>query len=245
MKLLIATPLKAGMSGKFLNGLVPLLRTTPHDFITVEGPCVNFARNDAAQIAVDQGYDGLLQIDEDIRWTIDHVTRILSHSVDIVAGCYRARGGGDWLHRVAPEVDLQLTTSDLVPCIRVPTGFLYTSVKALRVIWDANPDRWYRIRENSDLALSSTHMEWFPMGVIGDCSATAKLDRIRGILSLIPRMENKGYIPSTALEKIREVVEAKGEPGRLIGEDYYFCDLALRAGFTVYADTKLQLEHAT
>ena len=244
MKLLIATPLKAGMSGKFLNGLVPTLRQTPHDFITVEGPCVNFARNDAAQMAVNGGYDALLQIDEDIRWNAGHVVRILSHGVDIVAGCYKVRGGDAWLHYESPEATLHLSTSGLQPCIRVPAGFLYTTTKALRAIRDANPDRWYDQREGSD-ERTPVHMEWFPMGVVGEATASGKLDRIKGILALIPRMETKGYIPSTALEKIREVVEKPGEPGRLLGEDYYFCELATRAGFTVYTDTKLQLEHAT
>lgn len=245
-RILVGTPLKNGMSGHFLNGLVPMLESDfpgiDLKFVTVGGPSVNFARNELAYIAVKEKYDGLVQIDEDLQWSLPDLFRILTRAQDIVAGvyCVKIPGPTTWLYK--PKPGAVVRPDGLLDCDEVAAGFLYTSTSALVRIQSANPEREFIHRERSAEVLD-THMEWFPMGVVGPRSAEERLAAVLKVLSGIPVAQVKGFLPSMAFEAVRNAAISPQPAGSLLGEDYYFCRLAAKAGIPVYADLGCVIPH--
>lgn len=168
MHLLIGTPLRLGCAAEYLNGLLPVIRGALPDheieFCALGGPQLPLIRNEFAYKAVSENFDGLLQIDDDLQWQPKHVARILGHGLDVVSGlyCKRKPGVPEWLFRPKTGASVK---DGVIECSVVPTGFLFASTKALKKIFDDNPQLHYEYKEDSSEKMA-TRCEWFPMGVI-------------------------------------------------------------------------------
>lgn len=227
-RLLIATPLREGASSNYVKELVPLIKAgiPGYDIHTmfIHGPSVNFARNEIAFHAVNEGFDELVQVDEDLVHWSRYLPRLMSHDVDIVAGvyCKKKIGKPTWLFTPKPGATVQ--PDGLIEVNGVATGFLRTKVHVLREMTVYNPDNQFAAKAHEGDP-TTIRYDWFPMGVVGSGTAAGRLDDIRLALK-----------NNLSMEDIRRIATEPRAPGRLLGEDYYFCREARRAGFRIFVD---------
>jgi len=228
-RLLIATPLREGASSNYVKELVPMIRkgVPGYDVHTlfISGPSVNFARNEIAFHAFSEGFDELVQVDEDLMHWGRYLPRLMSHDVDIVAGvyCKKKTGKPFWLFTPRPGATVQ--PDGLLEVSGVATGFLRTKVQVLREMFEKHPDNRF-VAKATESSPSTVRYDWFPMGVVGAGAAEGRLAEIRMALAE----------KDVSVEKLRQIATEPREPGRLIGEDYYFCRDARRAGFRIFVD---------
>lgn len=228
-RLLIATPLREGAGSNYVRELVPLIKAGVPGYdvhtLFIAGPSVNFARNEIAFHAVAEGFDELVQIDEDLMHWGRYLPRLMSHDVDIVGGvyCKKKVGAPFWLFTPKPDATVQ--PDGLLEVTGVATGFLRTKVHVLREMMEHNPDNKFAAKSHEGDP-STIRFDWFPMGVVGTGTAEGRLDEIRAAVQ-----DN-----STTMVDIRRIATEPREPGRLLGEDYYFCREARRAGFRIFVD---------
>lgn len=228
-RLLIATPLRDGASSNYVKELVPLIKNgiKGYDIHTlfIAGPSVNFARNEIAFYAMNEGFDELVQIDEDLMHWERYLPRLMSHDVDIVAGvyCKKKTGKPFWLFTPKPGASAQ--PDGLLEVNGVATGFLRTKVHVLREMFDRFPDNKFTAKAHEGDP-TTIRYDWFQMGVIGKGTPAGRLEEIRTALGDL----------NTTVEDIRRIATEPREPGRLLGEDYYFCRNARAAGFRIFVD---------
>ena len=88
-RLLIATPLREGASSNYVQQLIPLIKNGVRGYdihtLFIAGPSVNFARNEIAFYAMNEGFDELVQIDEDLMHWERYLPRLMSHDVAILS----------------------------------------------------------------------------------------------------------------------------------------------------------------
>ena len=234
-KVLIATPIKLGLTGTYMTGLIPTLLSKFPDVevehCILEGPSVNFARNECAHYAMKIGARELLFIDDDMGWTLDHFTRIISHAdLDIVAGVYCKRRPGKpfWLMNTIPGKEIDPATG-LLEVSEIATGFMKIRVDTvLEKMKQEYPDREYFDKPEEGKPV--TAWEFFPMGVRGGRSADARLKRVKQALARVDFHEGEFR------EAVWKACYDEQGTGTLFGEDYYFCQLARECGFRIYAD---------
>jgi hypothetical protein len=230
-KLLLATPLREGASSNYIQELMDIANRGVPGYevqtIFIAGPSVNFARNEIAYYAVEHGFDELVQVDEDLMHWGRNLPRLMSHDVDVVGGvyCKKRPGKPTWLFTPMPKVGgVQVSDNGLIECSGIATGFLRCRVEVLNKIMRDNPERQFYAKATEQDPVS-TRCDWFPMGVVGEGSHESRLRKIRELLEA-----------GADVNQIKQVAFDYAPPGRLLGEDYYFCALARRSGFKVYAD---------
>lgn len=238
-RILIGSPCKNGFSVEYMESMMQF-RGLPSlgyevEFVGAAGGSVNMARNKLANQAIAGNFDELLQLDSDIRWTNDHIIRLLSHDVDVVAGVYPKRQGGQPVYLFAPKPGAEKQPNGLMECAGVATGFLRTKVSVLRKICADNPHLEHRVSDKH--GNPKNYFELFPMGVVGPRTPEARLEEVKAILAKMPPFENpKAFIPAKSITEIREAIFGERDVGCFLGEDYYFSRLCRRSGFTVWAD---------
>lgn len=95
MRVLIAVPTFENITPDTYKALWDMCKPCECDFEFVRGYDCATARNKIAQKAVDGGYDRVLMVDNDVTPPKDALTNLLSHDVEIVAGFYQHRTGGN------------------------------------------------------------------------------------------------------------------------------------------------------
>lgn len=249
-KILIATPLKGGLTSCYLQGFVNTMRTrfegVTLEFSVLEGPAVNLARNELAHYAKAIGARELVFIDADLKWTVEHFTRLISHAdLDIVGGiyCKKVPGNPHWLMN-APEGGLD-PDADLCEVDDLATGFMKircdTVFPAIDKAYPELAFHCYPEFQNTGNGMKAgIAMEYFPMGVTGPRSARTRLDRVKKALEKLqaPGMTEleRAVVGERVLVEIDQACHDEQPPGMLRGEDYYFCHLARSVGIKVYAD---------
>lgn len=239
-KVLLATPIRLGLSSHYMAGLIPTIQKkipgVQLEHVVLEGPSVNFARNEIAHYALKIGAREIIFIDDDMDWRWPHIERILSHvDLDVVANiyCKRQPGMPFWLLNEKPGSEIDPVTN-LCEVNSIATGFMKIRVDTvLKTITEKFPELEYYNKPESGKPV--TAWEFFPMGVVGPRSAVTRMKRIKAILAA----RHEGDSPSTDRERllsIDEAISSEEEPGTLYGEDYYFCELARQCGFKIYAD---------
>lgn len=252
-KILIGTPIKAGVSAKFLSGFIEILRHS-HPELDLDhcfhsGTAVNFARNEICHYARKIKARELVFIDEDMDFQLGHWTRLLSHTeVDIVAGLYPKKlpGRPFWLTNLQEGKEIDPVTG-LCEVEEIATGFMKIRVDTvLERMAEEYPENEYYVRTHTaglpPEGERATSHEFFPMGVMGPRSAGARLERVKLALEKSPF--DQGEINSDMdrddwiwlVEKIWLACYDEQLPGNLFGEDYSFCRRARAIGFKVHAD---------
>lgn len=232
-RVLIASPFKLGARASYIGTILDVMTEGIPDcnvaYVAMEGPAVNFQRNELAYYAVSQNYDRLVMVDEDMKLTRGDFVRLLSHDVPVVAGpyCVKRDGPPKWLYRTTEGAEQR--PDGLVACDYVATGFISISTACLRAIADKSPERYFNRQEDADEAIAP-RFDWFPMEVVGEGSFESRMRKVEAILTWAGKDEK------SALRAIRETVESPQEMGRMLGEDYGFCRLARGAGQTLYVD---------
>jgi hypothetical protein len=233
-RLLIATPVRSGFSVNYWMSSRSILDAIPPseikiDWLPVAGAPVNFARNEIAYEAIQGDYDDLLQIDDDMAPTPEHVRRILSHDVDVVGGCYCAKkfGKPKWLF--VPQPGAVMRQDGLLECAGVATGFERTKVSALRKLYAHYHDRRF-LTPPDEKGYQKEMCELFPMGLIGEGTPEGRLERIKAVLA------RQADDPQECVRQVKEIATSRAGPGRLLGEDYFFTRLCRKAGVISYVD---------
>lgn len=237
-RVLVATPVKGGIPPFYLNGLVGMLKNlTDADYVPAVAfaTYVNVGRNDLVEQAKAEKCDEILFIDSDVEWTAEHVRRIRSHDVDIVAGVYtkRKEGEPEWTFHHKPGA--MFNAQSLVECNDVAAGFLRVKMHVFDAIKAKNPRRLYQHKGQTE-----PRCEYFPIGLVGPGTAEGRLQAIESVLSDFP-----GILSTEQMtERIVAILAANTlPPAEMLGEDFQFCRLAREAGFTVWADLGCRLRH--
>ena len=97
---------------------------------------VQRARNDIAQLALDQGVDDLVFIDCDVDWTPEDFFKLLEHDADVVGGIYPKKGDKEDYPVKVLDGNIKFEENGLVEVEGIATGFLRLTKKALQTVSD-------------------------------------------------------------------------------------------------------------
>lgn len=237
-KIVIATPIKLGLTSSYMAGFVPTIQTKfpgiELEHCILEGPAINFARNECAHYAQKIGAREIVFIDDDMGWNPQQFARLISHvDLDIVGllYCKRRPGLPQYLVNLKEGCDPDPVTG-LCEVNDMPTGFLKIRVDTvLPAIEKKYPEKEFYNKPDEGKPVTS--FEYFPMGIFGPRTAESRLAEID---SFLKNRHTYAGDDHEHLRCIENLIAAKHEPGTLRGEDYGFCELARTCGFKIYAD---------
>ena len=245
-RILIATPLKGDLpSAYFKTSLQLATAAIPDvklDWVLLEGPAVQMARNEIVGYARQHKFDELVFWDKDVlaeehgeNMTAGAMMRLLGHTSDIVCCPYSARHlDTHWhIHTIDGEAP---SPEGLQKVSKACIGFSKIKMSVFDKIEADNPDLKAVLIDPNHAPKACT--EFFPMGVQGKNTPAYRIQQIRSIFA------DDKLSASARLQRIeRELNMRYDEPNTFIGEDYAFCDLAVKSGFTIYLDTMLVMGH--
>jgi hypothetical protein len=248
-RVLIATPLKGDIPKAYFQTSLQLVSSKLEgiklDFLMLDGPAVQMARNEIAHYAIENKFDELVFWDKDVMADVDGINqtggaivRLLSHNVDIVCGLYSTRSLETHWH-IDPLPDEEPNADGLQKVNRSAIGFSKIKTSVFRKISEDNPDRVaYLIDPNR---APKTITELFPMGIQGKNTPEGRIKEIKNILSDAKRKDLK---PETVIGLIERTLTIRYDQVNLFAsEDYWFCDLARASGFDIHLDTNLIMGH--
>lgn len=242
-KILLATPVRLGLDGSYMAGLVPSLvqRFTDIELhhAILEGTQIGFARSELVHHARSLGCREIVFIDSDMGWTLEHLLRLCSHiELDVVGAlyCKRKPGAPAWLLNFKPGAEVDEKTG-LCEVNDIATGFMKIRIDTVfPALEKAHPHlEFFNFQQNLASPKPGTQWEFFPMGVEGPRTPASRLERIK---ALIRQTKKDGAIPHGGkfLNMIEEACYDEQPPSTLRGEDYMFCKMARECGFKIYAD---------
>lgn len=268
-KLLIASPIRGGVSPSYVKALISLHFSkmnkimggpnAPYNLLWAgtSGTTVNLARDELADLALretphtkNDPFDGVIFWDIDLchfdsNVMISMFARLLSHidkpGVDVVAGQYVGHNFLSHFHGATTDNSAGPDADGLMEMSQIPIGFSYISCKALRQIQAFHAHREYMIKETEKQVSRGKMFEFFPIGVCGPCSAEGKMERLKAIVQKDPTLASVEL-----MEEIAKIVyDSRYETNFLLGEDFYFCKLAREAGVKLWIDNALIVPHET
>lgn len=253
-KILVATPLKGGLSSEYVGALLRLMmwRQSNYTFqwAVTKGTSVAMARCELAKVAIDGQFDGLLFWDKDVvskdsKQMLSMFARLLSHDVDIVGAPYVGHNVNSKFHGSADATEIR--PDGLMEMTQIPIGFSLIKVDALKKIQSSHPHFTYVMKQTDDEVARPAMFEFFPNGIVGPNTGQGKVERIA---ALIRERENYPGIndaeEQAMADKIREIVADSDYSGNyMLGEDFYFCKMAREAGLKLYIDNNLIMPHAS
>jgi len=249
-KVLIATPLKGDVpKSYFLSSLQLYAGRIPDvklDWLLLDGPAVQVARNELAHYAIEQGFDEMVFWDKDVlaedeeekNVTAGAVLRLLEHDVDFVCALYANRAlETHWHVQTIPGEEADEKTG-LQKVKRCAIGFSKIKVSALKKVAKDNADRRMLLVDPANPPRMMT--EFFPMGIYGKNTPEYRVKQIAQAIKELKEQGKDGF-PLSRLD--RELTVEYDEPNAFLGEDYWFCEMMQASGFPVYLDTFLVLGH--
>ncbi len=228
-KIMLGVPMKLGLQSYFLDGFYPLLREQIPDVhlepVFIQGPAINFARNNFAHEALSRGFDELVMADDDLIWSVKEFLRLISHDVDVVGSVYTKRkpGAPHWLFVPRPGAVTQ--PNGLIESTAVATGLIRFKTRVFKTILETMPERGFACKESPQDPISH-RCDFFPMSPVGPRTYEARFERIKVILKR----------DDATIDDIRTAAFDEQPPNRLVGEDWGACRLARQAGFKVWTD---------
>jgi len=244
-RILIGTPLKGDIpKSYFKTSLQMATAQVPDvklDWVLLDGPAVQIARNEIAAYAVEQRFDELIFWDKDVLAqrngedvTASAIMRLISHDVDIVTAVYSSRSLNTHWH-VHPIKGEEANEAGLQRVERASIGFSKIKVPVFKKIAEQNPDR---VAVLVDPNRSPKNVpELFPMELQGKNQPEYRIKQIWAALS---DCKNDSALRAR-IE--RELTIRYDEPNAFISEDYGFCDLARAAGYDIWMDTLMIMGH--
>lgn len=236
-RVLLATPAYEGVTLPFHHGICDLLRTDLGvDLIpsVCRATYISRGRDDLVEEARKHKCDEIFFIDADVQPSALHAARLLSHDVDIVAGCYAKRvpGAPQWPYHATGEPKV----GDLVPCHDVATGFLRVKMGVFDALDAKFPFRRYQHDGEP------SKMSYFPVMLAAKGSHLSPAESTLAAIRCILDGSGGGLAPDTLLaEIVREM--GKEWPSEVTGDDISWARMCRAAGFTVYADSRLRIRH--
>jgi hypothetical protein len=106
----------------------------------------------------------MLQIDCDLLWSVDHITRVLSHDAPVVGGMYAKKqdGPNEWVMNSLPDQHAQQPNEKgLIPVRYIGTGFICVK----REVFEQMRARYPESRYRADYGAREMEFEFWPMRV--------------------------------------------------------------------------------
>ena len=246
-RILIGTPLKGEIpKSYFRTSLLMASAQIPDvklDWVLLDGPAVQIARNEIAAYAIENNFDELIFWDKDVLAqrngldvTDSALMRLIGHDCDIVTSVYATRSLDTHWHvstlpgEVANHQGLQKVE-------RASIGFSKIKVSVLKKIAADNPDRVAMLIDPNRAPRSIP--ELFPMELTGRNTPAYRLKEIKNALA---ECKNDDKLRAR-IE--RELSVRYDEPNAYLSEDYGFCKLARESGYDIWMDTLMLLGHET
>jgi len=211
------------------------------DWILLDGPAVQIARNEIAHYAVEQKFDELIFWDKDVLAqrngedvTASALMRLISHDRDIVTAVYSSRSLNTHWH-VHPIKGEEPDEAGLQRVERASIGFSKIKVPVFKKIALANVDRVAMLVDPNKAP--KLVPELFPMELKGRNTPEHRMKQIWAALSEVKNDE------ALRARIERELTIRYDEPNAFISEDFGFCDLARAAGYDIWMDTLMVLGH--
>ena len=244
-RILIGTPLKGDIpKSYFRTSLQMVTAEIPDvklDWILLDGPAVQIARNEIAHYAVEQKFDELIFWDKDVLAqrngedvTASALMRLISHDRDIVTAVYSSRSLNTHWH-VHPIKGEEPDVAGLQRVERASIGFSKIKVPVFKKIALANVDRVAMLVDPNKAP--KLVPELFPMELKGRNTPEHRMKQIWAALSEVKNDE------ALRARIERELTIRYDEPNAFISEDFGFCDLARAAGYDIWMDTLMVLGH--
>lgn len=171
IRLSVGLPVYGGYHPHFVPGLLKLVQNPPCHLRLlplVGDSLVSRARNRiAAKFLADPRATHLLFLDTDLIFGVDHVARLISHDLPIVAGLYpKKQRSLKWVLNTREEFGEADPETGLQKILYAGTGALCIAREVLEAIRDARPDLAYDpdAGEPTDL----TYHDFFPVGIYQD-----------------------------------------------------------------------------
>jgi len=202
---MVGLPVYGGYNPHFVPGLLDLVRRPPcHLQIAplVGDSLVSRARNRIAARFLQSECTHLLFLDTDLIFSVDHVARLLHHSLPFVCGIYpKKQEQLAWVCNTRADFPPRDPATGLQRILYGGTGCLLIARKVLEAIIAHHPGLAY---EPDDGEPEQPLYDFFKVGVHDDIITGRR---------------------------------------RYLSEDWFFCQLALEAGYELYADTCVILKH--
>lgn len=206
IRLSVGLPVYGGYHPHFVPGLLRLIQSPPCHLRLlplVGDSLVSRARNRiAATFLADPDATHLLFLDTDLIFSPDHVARLISHDLPIVAGLYpKKQPGLKWVCNTREAFGGPDPETKLQRVLYAGTGALLIAREVLEKLRELHPELHYD-PDAGEPELDYT--DFFRVGIHRD--------------------------------------EVTGRR-RYLSEDWYFCQMAIDAGYQIYADTGVILKH--
>jgi hypothetical protein len=244
-RILIGTPLKGDIPKSYFRTSLQMatakIPDVKLDWILLDGPAVQIARNEIAAYAMQEKFDELIFWDKDVLAqrdgedvTSSALLRLISHDRDIVTAVYSSRSLNTHWH-VHPLKGEEADENGLQRVERASIGFSKIKVSVFKKIAAQNPDR-VAVLVDPNKAPKSVP-ELFPMELKGRNTAEYRLKQIWAAMSEVKNDE------ALRARIERELTIRYDEPNAFLSEDFGFCDLARAAGYDIWMDTLMVLGH--
>ena len=258
-KILIASPIRGGVSPTYVRSLMNLLFSrlnkigggpnAPYEmqWASTSGTTVAMARDELAKVAISGGSEEIVYWDVDINSDNPNTqlamwARLLSHDVDVVGGQYVGHNFNSKFHGAATD-GAELRPDGLLEMGQIPLGFSKIKVSALLKIKAALPWRTYLLKQTDDDAGKPDMFEFFPNGLVGSCTSEGKLLRIVETMRNYKKSAtNSGELLDTINVILRD---NRYDTSIMLGEDFYFCKLCRDTGVKLYIDNNMIVPHVS
>lgn len=171
---------------------------------------VQRARDRMATHALEEGYDRLLFIDADVRWTYPQVRRLLDAGEPVVGGTY--------------------------PLKRLPLQLNFNLLPEDRAFEDRSPAGLERLRRERADPRGLVRVRHVPAGFL--CVSREALQTLRERADTY-----RSECPGSEGQRLVNFFPVGLAHGRLLSEDWMFCELCAGAGIPVHLDTRVVVEH--
>lgn len=212
----------------------------PIDIHLCQGDGVARSRNQLTAAFLKSDCTHLMWIDCDIIFTPEHIARLVSHDVPIVGGLYpkKQEGPVEWVINTLPYMPA-VDARKLQAVRYAGTGFLCVQRGVIEQMIEAYPDCAY----GADYGERNLEHNVWPMEVHRDSDSQAHWDAQHLCEYLLTEQGAKFHEEfSTVIERLKGLLPAP-KPGRLLSEDYFFCQRAQELGIPVLVDTGCVLSH--
>jgi len=244
-RILIGTPLKGDIpKSYFRTSLVMASANIPNiklDWILLDGPAVQIARNEIAAYAIENNFDEVIFWDKDVLAqrngadvTDSALMRLIGHDKDIVTSVYASRSLDTHWH-VTPLPGEVANEEGLQKVERASIGFSKIKVSVFKAIAHDNPDRVAMLLDPNRAPRSIP--ELFPMELQGRNIPSYRLQQIKNAMT---DCKNDDKL---RIRIERELSVRYNEPNAYLSEDYGFCKLARESGYDIWMDTLMVLGH--
>lgn len=242
-KLYIATPAHDHrFDAGYVFSLLKLLQSGLYPIrpSKVGGAGVARARNNQAAEFLKSDCTHFFPIDSDISYEPAHVKALVEAGKPVMFGLYALKQhtlqwctGGVKGSKPDPVTGLQ-------EVMQSGTGFMCVERAVFERIISERPDLAYV--EDLDEGKGDVRYDFFGMGVKGDRTPFARLNRVRRLCdpAKTPRTLS-GF--RSLLKSVNRAITRKGKPGQYRTEDWFFCDLVRSLGIKPYVDTRFHLRH--